>query len=120
MLSFLNIVERMSALENAGFPNGTYDIRTFDTVTYSAGYQVTFCQVGDNYGENEFMWLVARFVALSDDAGISAGVYGNAEISFHIADNGVAVALAHAYNQISVWDWANGCEILTGGTGTRN
>lgn len=120
MLSFDNIVRRIATLNSANFPNGTYDIRTFAPVTYSTGYQVTFCQVGDNYGEKEFMWLVARFAALSDDAGISAGVYGNAEISFHIADKGVAVALAHAYNQISVWDWANGCEILTGGTGKRN
>lgn len=120
MLSFDNIVRRIAMLDAANLPDGTYDIRTFGTVAYDAGYQVTFCQVGDNYNKHEFMWLVARFVTLSDDAGISAGVYGNAEISFHVADKGVAIALAHAYNQISIWDWANGCEILTGGTGKRN
>lgn len=120
MLSVRDIFKRIAALENAGLPNGTYDIRTFAPVTYESGYQVTFCQVGDSYSDTEFALHISRFLVETDDYRISAGVYGNAEISFNVPDKDTAIALAHAYNQISIWDWANGREILTGGTGSRN
>ena len=103
------------------YPDGTYDISNYKTVEYEKGYQVTFCQIGDNYSAKEYDDKVNEFRALSSDGRVSAGKFESTpEISFHVASRDQAIALAKKYNQISVWDWGNCDEIKTGGTGRRS
>ena len=102
------------------YEDGTYNINTLKTVDYEDGYQVTFCQIGDNYSAKEYDAKVNEFLSFSSDGRVLAGKFeGTPEISFHCADKITAIALAKKYNQISVWDWKNCDEIKTGGTGRR-
>ena len=109
------------------YEDGTYDVRTYKLVEYSKGYQVTFCQIGDNYSAKEYDNKVNEFLSLSSDGRVSAGKFeGTPEISFNVTDRDTAISLAKKYNQISVWDWEEGNkdwrkgEIKTGGTGKRS
>lgn len=103
----------------ASFEDGTYNLETLEAVEFNKGYQVTFCQVGDNYSDDDYDFLVSMFTEVSSDGIVYAGVFGNPEISFHFANLETAIRYAKKFNQISVWDWKNGCEIKTGGTGAR-
>lgn len=103
----------------ASFEDGTYNFETLEAVSFDKGYQVTFCQVGDNYSDEEIMWLCSIFAEMSDDGKIYCGVFGNPEISFHFSDRELAIRMAKKFNQISVWDWKAMDEIKTGGTGKR-
>lgn len=116
---------QIKKLENDSYEDGTYNISTLEMVQYSHGYQVTFCQIGDDYSATEYADLCNEFLSVSSDGIISAGKFGGTpEVSFNVADLDTAIQLAKKYNQISIWDWAefersgNG-EMLTGGTGER-
>jgi len=100
----------------------TYDISTLDIVDYSqeGGYQVTFWCKGDNYTPAEYASLVNEFLSYVPGHITNVGKYDGAEISFRIMDKRTAMRLGRKYNQISVWDWAKGEEISTGGTGRRD
>ena len=115
--------EHQSAVERLNsdkYSDGTYDISTLQQVSYNQGYQVTFCQIGDNYSRSEYADKVNEFLAVSSDGKTLAGKFeGTPEISFHVNDLQTALALARKYNQISIWDWANDTDISTGGTGRR-
>ena len=126
------------------YADGTYDTATLKPVDYENGYQVTFCQIGDNYNAKEYDSKVNEFLSASSDGRVSAGKFeGTPEISFNVSNRNEAVALAEKYNQISIWDWSANktalafeskygeddprtieqwmkCEIKTGGTGRRN
>ena len=107
-------------LSNEKYPDGTYDISNYKPIEYESGYQVTFCQIGDNYNAKEYDEKVNEFLSSSSDGRTSAGKFESTpEISFHVASREQAIALAKKYNQISVWDWKNCDEIKTGGTGRR-
>ena len=110
----------ISKLSGDEYSDGTYNINTLTQVEYDDGYQVTFCQIGDNYTPQEYEALVRRFTGLSSDGIVSAGKFGGEpEISFHVASREVAEQLAHEFNQVSIWDWHGDNEISTGGTGRR-
>ena len=115
-----NHMNAVKELSQDKYPDGTYDISNYKTVEYDNGYQVTFCQIGDNYSPKEYDNKVNEFLSASSDGRVSAGKFESTpEISFHVASRDEAIALAQKYNQISVWDWKNCNEIKTGGTGRR-
>ena len=112
--------QAVEELSKDKYPDGTYDTDTYKPVEYDNGYQVTFCQIGDNYNAKDYDDRVNEFRELSSDGRVSAGKFESTpEISFHVKDRETAVRLAKKYNQISVWDWKNCDEIKTGGTGRR-
>ena len=107
-------------LSSSKYEDGTYDISTRKTVEFSNGYQVTFCQIGDNYSDSEYQQKVNECLKLSSDGKTYAGKFESTpEISFHCNSREQAIAYAKANNQISIWDWENCDQILTGGTGRR-
>lgn len=112
--------EAITRLSGPEYEDGTYDLNGLTPVSYDSGYQVTFCQVGDNYSDTEYAGKVNEFLSASSDGIVSAGKFGTPEISFHVDNRRQAIRLAKKYNQISVWDWANQTEIKTGGTGERS
>ena len=115
--------EHQSAVERLNsdrYSDGTYDISNLRQIEYDQGYQVTFCQIGDNYSRAEYADKVNEFLNVSSDGKTLAGKFeGTPEISFHVNDLQTALALARKYNQISIWDWGKCDEIKTGGTGRR-
>ena len=112
--------DAVKRLSSPSYDDGTYNLSTLTMVDYPSGYQVTFCQIGDTYNASEYMDKVNEFLSVSSDGIASAGKFGGEpEVSFHVDDRATAVRLAKKYNQISVWDWAAGDEIKTGGTGRR-
>ena len=107
-------------LSDSKYEDGTYDISTRKTVEFNKGYQVTFCQIGDNYSDSEYQQKVNECLKLSSDGKTYAGKFESTpEISFHCNSREQAIAYAKANNQISIWDWENCDQILTGGTGRR-
>lgn len=110
----------IEALNDKRFPDGTYNLATMKTVEFATGYQVTFCQVGDNYSADDYDFLVAMFTELSTDGNVYAGKFGGTpEISFHFSDMAAAIRMAKKFNQVSIWNWKACDEIKTGGTGAR-
>ena len=117
---------QIAKLESDNYSEGTYDIQTLKQISYNSGFQVTFCQIGDNYTNKEFADLTREFLGHSSDRVVSAGKFGGTpEISFNVASREVAIELGKKYNQESVLDWAMLAEdfgkafISTGGTGRR-
>ena len=107
-------------LESPDYSEGTYDLDNLEPVTYPDGFQVTFCQIGDDYSDEEYEEKVEEFKKASSDGKSSAGKYeGTPEVSFHVESREEAVRLAKKYNQISVYDWKTDNLIFTGGTGRR-
>lgn len=118
--SKVNHEKAIKELSSDKYPDGTYDIESKQPIEYEDGYQVTFCQIGDNYTEDEHARLCEEFLKESTDDKISAGKFGGTpEISFHLKDRETAERLAKKYNQISIWDWKTWNEIKMGGTGKR-
>lgn len=112
--------EAVKELSQDKYPDGTYDTGTYKPVEYDDGYQVTFCQIGDNYNAVDYDARVNEFLSVSSDGRVSAGKFESTpEISFHVKSREEAIRLAKKYNQISIWDWKNCDEIKTGGTGRR-
>lgn len=110
----------IAKLNGSEYEDGTYNLDTLTQVSYSKGYQVTFCQIGDNYSDAEYADKVNEFLGVSSDGVSSAGKFGGTpEVSFHVADRATAERLGRKYNQISIWDWENCEEISTGGSGRR-
>lgn len=112
--------QAIEELSKDKYEDGTYNISNFKPVEYEDGYQVTFCQIGDNYNAKDYDDRVNEFLSFSSDGRVLAGKFeGTPEISFHVDSKVTAIGLAKKYNQISVWDWKNCDEIKTGGTGRR-
>lgn len=112
--------DAIAKLKDSQYNDGTYDIDTLSRVTYDNGYQVTFCQIGDNYSPEEYADKVNEFASASSDGKTSAGKFGGEpEISFHVDDRKKAEELARKYNQVAIHDWKTGDDIYTGGTGRR-
>lgn len=108
-------INNLTALED-----GTYDLATLTPVSFNHGYQVTFCQIGDDYTADDYEFMVAMFSEVSEDGKTYVGKFeGSAEVSFLFADKLTAIKYAKMFNQVSVWDWKNCEEIKTGGTGRR-
>ena len=104
----------------ATFEDGTYNLNTLETVEFNHGFQVTFCQIGDNYTDDDYEFIVEMFREMSEDGVVYLGKFeGSAEISFLFTDKLTAIKYAKMFNQISIWDWKNSEEIKTGGTGKR-
>lgn len=102
------------------YEDGTYDIATRKPVEFDRGFQVTFCQIGDNYSDADYARKVNECLQRSSNGRTYAGKFeGTPEISFHFNSREEAIRYAKANNQISIWDWKNGDQILTGGTGER-
>ena len=113
--------QAVAELSKDTYTDGTYDIDTKQAVEFDSGYQVTFCQIGDDYSPDEYDSKVHEFLSVSSDGKTYAGKFESTpEISFHVNDREVAVRLAKKYNQISIWDWQNCRDEKTGGTGRRN
>jgi hypothetical protein len=111
------IVEELS---DKSYEDGTYDIATKQTVDFDNGYQVTFCQIGDNYSDKEYANKVNECLDRSSNGKVYAGKFESTpEISFHFSNRDEAIRYARANNQISIWDWKNQEEIKTDGTGRR-
>ena len=112
--------EAIKKLESNEYEDGTYNLGSMKQVEYDDGYQVTFCQIGDDYTEDEYAELCNEFLDESTDEVVSAGKFGGTpEVSFHVKDRETAERLAKKYNQVSIWDWENYNQIGTGGTGRR-
>ena len=102
------------------FEDGTYNMNTLEACSFDNGYQVTFCQIGDNYSDSRYDYLVSLFCELSSDGVVYIGKFdGEPEISFHFESKKLAKQYAKMFNQISIWNWAKSKEIKTGGTGRR-
>ena len=99
----------------------TYQLPNLSIVNdFNEGYQVTFWQIGDNYTPSEYARICNEFLKYAVDHVTHAGKFENTpEISFRFLNKRMAMRLARKYNQISIWDWGNGDEISTGGTGRR-
>jgi len=111
---------QLKALKSPSYEDGTYEIGSLTPVDYDSGFQVTFSQKWDRYSNEEYAQKVNEFLAVSSDGKVLAGKFENhPEVSFHVNSKATAKKLAQKYNQISIWDWKNGCEIKTGGTGSR-
>ena len=110
---------KIAALSASTYEDGTYDLDTMTTVEFEAGYQVSFCQIGDDYTDDDYEFLVAMFKEVSDGTVYAGKFECTPEISFHFTSKALAIAYAKKFNQISIWDWSKGDQILTGGTGTR-
>lgn len=116
--SIRNNVKKLSSKKYA---DGTYDASTLDPIEYKNGYQVTYCQIGDKYTTAEHDELIKDFLRFTDDGKVSLGKFGGTpEHSFHFRSRKKAVEYAKKHNQVSIWDWENGEEIPTGGTGRRD
>ena len=112
--------EAIEKLSSPTFSDGTYNLATLESVEFDYGYQVTFCQIGDDYTADDYDFIVAMFTEISEDGQVYAGKFdGSAEISFLVKNKGIAIKYAKMFNQISIWDWKNCDEIKTGGTGRR-
>lgn len=85
--------------------------------SYDDGYQVTFSMTNMDMDDAEYEKLVNKFKAHDHDTVDAGNFDGYSEISFNVTDMKKALKLGYKYNQVSVWDWKNGTEILTGGTG---
>ena len=112
-------------LNSDEYEDGTYDIKTKQSKTFPDGYQVTFCQIGDDYSDDDYAKKVNECLKMSSDGKTYAGKFGGTpEISFHCKSKEQAIAYAKANNQISIWDWAadngEGAEIDCGGSGDRH
>lgn len=106
---------RLSNLKSG--EDGTFDLDTQKSKSYSDGYQVTFSTIGMKYNDEEYSQLVTKF-RNHDHGTVDAGKFeGSAEISFNVTDFKTAAKLGYKYNQISIWDWKNSREIPTGGSG---
>lgn len=111
------VIEELSSDK---YEDGTYDIATKSVKSFDDGYQVTFCQIGDNYTDEEYAVKVNECLDRSSDRNVYAGKFeGTPEISFHFANRDEAIKYASENNQISIWDWKSCDQILTGGTGER-
>lgn len=112
------IKESRKRLASDKYDDGTYDADTLAPVFYENGYQVSFSQIGDSYTDDEYNALIARFLGFTSDGKASLGKFeGEPELSFHVLSKAEAIKLAKEFNQRSIWDWLNMCEIDTGGTG---
>lgn len=112
--------EAIKELNSDKYEDGTYDIATKKAKEFSDGYQVTFCQIGDDYSDAEYAEKVNECLKMSSDGRTYAGKFeGTPEISFHCANRKQSEDYARANNQISIWDWKNMDVIPTGGTGER-
>ena len=112
--------EAIEELKKDKYEDGTYNLDTMKQIEYDDGYQVTFCQIGDNYNDAEYEQKVNEFLNATDDKIVSAGKFESTpEISFNVKSKDEAIKLAKKYNQISVWDWKECKEIKTGGSGRR-
>lgn len=113
-----NVVKELSKDKYPDY--NTYDISNLKTVEFDHGYQVTFCQIGDNYTPKEYATKVNECLAISSNGKTYGGKFeGTPEISFHCNSRKQAEEYARKNNQISIWDWKNEVEIKTGGTGRR-
>lgn len=102
------------------FADGTYNLNTLTAVEFNSGYQVSFCNIGDDYTEDDYEFISAMFSEASSDGIAYAGKFdGTAEVSFHFANKLTAIKYAKMFNQISIWDWSAMDEIKTGGTGIK-
>ena len=110
----------ISDLTKSVFPDGTYNLNPLEAVEFTDGYQVSFCNVGDEYSADDYMFVTSMFAEISTDGVAYAGKFdGTAEVSYHIKNKLTAIKYAKMFNQISIWDWKNSKEIPTGGTGKR-
>lgn len=102
--------EHRNAVKEIGsdkYEDGTYDIHTRKSLSFDTGYQVTFCQIGDDYTDAEYAKKVNECLRLSSDGKTYAGKFGGSpEISFHFSSRKLAYEYADANNQVSILDWA--------------
>ena len=112
--------DMLNSLCSDAYADGTYNLETLEPVSFDDGFQVSFCNVGDNYSADDYLFICSMFSEVSSDGIVYAGKYdGTAEISFHFSDKLTAIKYAKKFNQISIWDWKACDEIKTGGTGKR-
>ena len=110
----------IKTLSSDKYTDGTYNISTLKPVEFDHGYQFTFCQIGDDYGESEYNALVNGILSKLKNKNVFAGKFeGSPEISFYTEDKDFAMEIGKRYNQISIWDWGACDEIKTGGTGRK-
>ncbi len=91
--------------------NMTADLFSGRGKEYETGYQVSFqTSSGEDLGDagyisdDEFDMIVELLIRVTGTLP-DLGVYGAAELSFHVESFDVAMAIASRYNQESIWDW---------------
>ena len=101
------------------YPVGIYELTPLNKVNYNKGYQVGFETNSRNwmhYNFDQYDEYDDIIYKLSSLLGVNANleVFSNyyARISFHIEDLFTSLSIAAFFNQKSIWDWANNCEIL--------
>ena len=110
---YRNIMQ--TVIGHAGKPDGTYDIHTGETISYTEGYCFSFHQnepdengnfksVYGRYAEAEYD-RIANELAEKYDLPINIGVYdGSPEVSFYSTDLNTAMSVVEKYNQQSIYD----------------
>lgn len=112
--------DAIEKLSDSKYEDGTYNVDTLQSVEFDSGYQFTFCQIGDDYSEEEYNALVNGILSKLENKNVFAGKFeATPEISFYTKDKEFAMEIGRRYNQISIWDWGNCDEIKTGGTGRK-
>ncbi|MDR1940522.1 MAG: hypothetical protein LBQ40_07020 [Clostridiales bacterium] len=102
--------ERLASFKDK--PDGTYDVDTKKVISYNEGFQVSFEQTDDDYTDGEYNAKVEEIKRLTGSIA-HAGVFGGKpETSFHVKTKKQAMAIARQYNQYSIWDWADGNEVV--------
>lgn len=112
--------QAIEELNDPKYDDDTYDIVTKKTISFDNGYQVTFCQIGDDYSDDDYERKVNECLKLSSDKKTYAGKFGGTpEISFHCGGKEQALSYGYVNNQVSIWDWENCLTIKCGGTGIQ-
>jgi len=128
--------QQRQKLKDEKYADGTYDLDNLQTVKYTTGYQVTFCQIGDDNSDS--VWLAGMMnefvdkssdgrVCYSSDGKVLGGKFqSEPEFSFNVSSKEDAIVLGKKFNQISILDWEalerkdyDNMFISTGGTGRR-
>lgn len=120
MWDYANVQRSIKTLKSDAYDDGTYNAKSLKPVEYPDGYQVTFCQIGDKYSNEEYNGLIQLFLEASADKIVWLGKFeGEPEISFYVKDKSYARRLAKMFNQKAIWDWKECKDIFTGGTGVN-
>lgn len=103
--------------KSEGKPDGTYDIHTGKSKSYTTGFNFSFHQnqadengnfksIFGRYTEAEYD-KITNEIAEEFDLETNVGVFGNPEVSFHTEDEALAYEMCVKYNQHSYYDCAN-------------
>lgn len=101
------------AYASTSLQDGTYSLFSVGTpIHYTDGYQASFELVNVTLSPKQYDSLVNGLSNIYDIIP-DIGIYeGHVEISFHFNDIDTAISFGLMFNQYSIWDFENNCEIV--------